>query len=193
MKKSKVLATTTLAGALLFTGFGQANASEQINVNNAKDIAIKASLNKEAREHSFSPGVTSDLEYNTSYTTFKRGNDYIISSPEKYAGIYRLTESGKLYYKSQNNGKEYYISQENVDNAQQTSQSNQPSDNNTTTQNNVQHTTVNNVSTQNTKPQTTNALPETGEQSNSSLVTILASVLLAAGSLLTFKRFSNNK
>ncbi|MCJ1656128.1 LPXTG cell wall anchor domain-containing protein [Staphylococcus sp. NRL 16/872] len=40
---------------------------------------------------------------------------------------------------------------------------------------------------------TTKALPETGELSNSGLVTIIASVLLAAGSLLTFKRFSNNK
>ncbi|PNZ25315.1 LPXTG-motif surface-anchored protein [Staphylococcus petrasii] len=189
MKKVNLLGATTLAGALLFTGFGQANASEQINVNNAKDIAIKASLNKEAREHSFSPGLSSDLEYNTSYTTTKKDNDYIISSPKENAYTYRLTEDGKLYFMDKINGKEYYISRENVNNAPQTSQSNQPSDKNTTTQN----TTDNNESNQNTKQQTTKALPETGEQSNSGLVTIIASVLLAAGSLLTFKRFSNNK
>ncbi|MEX6366510.1 LPXTG cell wall anchor domain-containing protein, partial [Staphylococcus haemolyticus] len=33
-------------------------------------------------------------------------------------------------------------------------------------------------------------LPETGESSNTTIVTMIASVLLAAGSLLTFKRFS---
>nr|WP_228452090.1 LPXTG cell wall anchor domain-containing protein [Staphylococcus hominis] len=36
-------------------------------------------------------------------------------------------------------------------------------------------------------------MPETGEQSNSGLVTIVASVLLAAGSLLAFRRTSNSK
>lgn len=59
--------------------------------------------------------------------------------------------------------------------------------------NNKQQTTDlsnnNNVQEQNH----TKALPETGEQSKSGLVTIIASVLLAAGSLLTFKRFSSNK
>ena len=34
-----------------------------------------------------------------------------------------------------------------------------------------------------------NVLPEKGEQSNSGLITVIASVLLAVGSLLTFKNF----
>ena len=72
MKKSKVLATTTLAGALLFTGVGNVNAAEQININNAKDIANKATLNDEASKGGFSPGPTSDLSSNDSYTTTKK-------------------------------------------------------------------------------------------------------------------------
>ena len=36
-----------------------------------------------------------------------------------------------------------------------------------------------------------NSLPETGEQFNSCLVTVIASVLLAVGSLLTFKKLLN--
>lgn len=39
----------------------------------------------------------------------------------------------------------------------------------------------------------TNALPETGEQSNSGLVTVIASVLLAAGSLLIVRKTSKSK
>ncbi len=73
------------------------------------------------------------------------------------------------------------------------------------TNNNTTATTDNNVSTQENNTQstqstqtneaqtTTKALPETGGQSNSGLVTIIASVLLAAGSLLAFRRTSNSK
>ncbi|MDU6962647.1 LPXTG cell wall anchor domain-containing protein [Staphylococcus hominis] len=58
--------------------------------------------------------------------------------------------------------------------------------------------TDNSISTQENNTQSTQsneaqALPETGEQSNSGLVTIVASVLLAAGSLLAFRRTSNSK
>ena len=60
-------------------------------------------------------------------------------------------------------------------------------DNNDSTQeNNTQST----QSTQSNEAKTTQALPETGEQSNYGLVTIIASVLLAAGSLLAFRRTS---
>ena len=37
-----------------------------------------------------------------------------------------------------------------------------------------------------------NVLPEKGEQSNSGLITVIASVLLAVGSLLTFKKTSKS-
>lgn len=207
MKKSKVLATTTLAGALLFTGLGNVNAAEQININNAKDIAFKATFNDEASKGGFSPGPTSDLSSNDSYTTTKKGNDYIISSPDEGAYTYRLTEDGKLYITTKYDGKEYYISQANVDNSQQPVQKKQnQTDNNSnqtqTTTDETQNlaTDKKNVEANNTQAtdsakaeNNTQALPETGGQSNSGLVTIVASVLLAAGSLLAFRRTSNSK
>lgn len=55
-----------------------------------------------------------------------------------------------------------------------------------------------NISAQNSQQQyssTTeknNSLPETGEQSNSGLVTVITSVLLAVGSLLIFKKTSKS-
>ena len=76
-------------------------------------------------------------------------------------------------------------------------------DNNTTAQDNAQQSVQNNQQTEtdqtNTNAQsqqteaTTKALPVTGEQSNAGLVTIIATILLAVGSLFTFKRFTNNK
>lgn len=205
MKTAKILGATTLAGALLFTGLGNANAAEQININNAKDIANKATLNDEASKGGFSPGPTSDLSSNDSYTTTKKGNDYIISSPDEGAYTYRLAEDGKLYMTTKYDGKEYYISQANVDNSQQPVQKKQnQTDNNSnqtqtatdetqnpaTDNNNVE---VNNTqATDNSKTENnTQALPETGEESsNTTLATMIASILLATGSLLTFKRFS---
>lgn len=201
MKTTKILGATTLAGALLFTGLGHADAAEQVNVNNAKDIAYKATLNDEARKGGFSPGRTSDLNSNDSYTTTKKGNDYIISSPDEGAYTYRLAENGKLYMTTKYDGKEYYISQSNVTNSQQPTQErqNQTGYNNDqaqTTNNDTQsQATDNNVATQDNEQQTqAKTLPETGEESsNATLVTVIASILLAAGSLLSFKRFSKEK
>lgn len=57
----------------------------------------------------------------------------------------------------------------------------------------VKSSLTNNNVTSNDISATTKVLPETGEQSNSGLVTVIASVLLAAGSLLTFRRVSKSK
>lgn len=59
---------------------------------------------------------------------------------------------------------------------------------------NNQNQTNNNKATQNNEQQTqSKKLPETGEQStNTNLTTIIASIVLASGSLLTFKRFSKS-
>lgn len=40
---------------------------------------------------------------------------------------------------------------------------------------------------------TTKALPETGQTSNSEVITIVAAILLAAGSFLTFRKVSKSK
>lgn len=81
-------------------------------------------------------------------------------------------------------------------NTQSTDNNQAATNNNTTTattDNDVSTQENNTQSTQTKEAQTTKALPETGEQSNSGLATIIASVLLAAGSLLAFRRTSNSK
>ncbi|MBM0802783.1 LPXTG cell wall anchor domain-containing protein [Staphylococcus epidermidis] len=195
MKTTKILGATTLAGALLFTGLGNADAAEQININNAKDIAYKATFNDEASKGGFSPAAKSDIGSNDSYTTTKKGNDYIISSPDEGAYTYRLAEDGKLYMTSTYDGKEYYISQANVDNSQQPTQEKQNQTDNNSNQTQTTTDETQNPATDNAKAENnTQALPETGEESsNTTLVTMIASVILAAGSLLAFKRFSKEK
>ncbi|EHJ07280.1 LPXTG cell wall anchor domain-containing protein [Staphylococcus simiae] len=189
MKKLSILGATTLAGTILFTGIGhQAQAAEQLNMNNAKDIAIKASSNDQAKKASFSPEGNSDIA-NPAYTTTKSGNDYIFSSPEG-AYTYRLTNDGKLYITTKYDGKEHFISQENVEESSQQATQKQAPNNNQVTNETPQHI---NQSQQQVQSQAT-VLPTTGkDEVNSSLVTSIATVLLAVGSLLTFKRFSNNK
>ncbi|MBF2306513.1 LPXTG cell wall anchor domain-containing protein [Staphylococcus hominis] len=208
MKKSKVLATTTLAGALLFTGVGathHANAAEsEVTANNATDIGI--SVMKEYGQH------PENVNFNTPED---RGDHYVIfygnksghgsGAVEVYknglvksgAGALAGTEKGDMtnigYYqfeKAQDstttNNASGNISNEQQNqtaNKQVSSQGNQSQYSSTTKENNTQ-------STQSNEAQ---ALPETGEESNSGLVTIVASVLLATGSLLAFRRTSNSK
>ncbi|MCG1605522.1 LPXTG cell wall anchor domain-containing protein [Staphylococcus epidermidis] len=173
MKTTKILGVTTLAGALLFTGLGQVNASEKINTNNAVSIADKIAKNDEAKKNSFSPGVGSDIG-NNPYTATKKGNDYIISYPNKRSYTYKLTSEGKLY--ALEYGKQYYIAHEDINNSQKSAQDKQIQKNN-----NVKHNNQNQDE----------ALPETGEESsNTTLITMIASIILAAGSLLTFRRTS---
>ena len=204
MKKASILTTTTLAGALLFTGVGaNANAAEQVSKSQAEDSV-------------------QELVTNNSNYTPKDGTKYTVMD-EKYAdphhpeNTYSVAfgeepnQAPSFLYVNKDNGNIYdangnlvqKASSGSEDNKQQTTDNNataqnneqQATDNNVTVQNNEQQATDNNVTAQNNEQQATEkSLPETGEtQTNSSLVTIFASVLLAVGSLLTFKRFSNNK
>ncbi|MCI2852747.1 LPXTG cell wall anchor domain-containing protein [Staphylococcus hominis] len=213
MKKSKVLATTTLAGALLFTGVGathNANAAEsEVTANNATDIGI--SVMKEYGQH------PENVNFNTPED---RGDHYVIfygnksghgsGAVEVYknglvksgAGALAGTEKGDMtnigYYqfeKAQDSsttndntsGNNINEQQNQTANKQVSSQGNQSQYSSIIKENNTQSTQSNEDQT------TTQALPETGGQSNSGLVTIIASVLLAAGSLLAFRRTSNSK
>ncbi|MGK0542983.1 LPXTG cell wall anchor domain-containing protein [Staphylococcus haemolyticus] len=216
MKKSKVLATTTLAGALLFTGVGathNAHAAEsEVTAKNATDIGI--SVMKEYGQH------PENVNFNTPED---RGDHYVIfygnksghgsGAVEVYknglvktgSGAAAGTEHGDMtnigYYQFEkaqdstttNNNTQ---STDNTQAATNNVATNNEATNNTTaaTDNNVSTQENNTQSTQSNEAQTTaQALPETGEQSNSGLVTIVASVLLAAGSLLAFRRTSNSK
>ena len=133
MKKSKVLATTILAEALLFTGVSAthyANASENVTKSQA--------------EESVKNFVTNNSDFNpyndTKYAEWQTALKVTVNETSTNTAV--ATDNS--------------ISQEN--------------------------------NTQSTQSNEAQALPETGEQSNSGLVTIVASVLLAAGSLLAFRR-----
>ncbi|PNZ71064.1 LPXTG cell wall anchor domain-containing protein [Staphylococcus croceilyticus] len=202
MKKSSIFATTTLTGALLFSGVGahQAHAAENVSKSQA--------------EKNVQDLVTNNSNYHP-----KEGTKYTVMD-EKYAdpnhpkNSYSVAfgeepnQSPSFLYVNKETGNVYDANGNLVQKASTNSENNQAKTNNTrvNSSNTNQESTVNhnnqsnastinnnNASTQNNEQQTTKALPETGEQFNSDLITIIASVLLAAGSLLTFKRFSSNK
>lgn len=212
MKKSKVLATTTLAGALLFTGVGathNAHAAEsEVNVDNAIEITKQITAengfdnSKINFNHPTDKGDYIDVAGNNAsgaggalYRVYKDGtvqwSDGLAGGmPYEDLGKYDLAKNTNSTQSTNN------TTQETTQNDQATTNNNVATNNNTTaaTDNNVSTPENNTQSAQTNEAQTTTqALPETGEQSNSGLVTIIASVLLAAGSLLAFRRTSNSK
>ena len=205
MKKSRVLATTTLTGALLFTGVGvsQANAAEsEVTSDNASSIATDV-LKKDGQEpenvnfqKAEDKGDYYFLNYNNKSGMGVGGvrvyKDGTVSST---SGIRGANDEGEYF---EEDGKYEFA---NTQNSQSNNQFSQNTGNTATMQKDEQ-ATDNSVATQNNEEQAQNttpnqsqakALPETGEQSNSSLITVIASVLLAAGSLLAFRRVSKSK
>ncbi|MCI2775029.1 LPXTG cell wall anchor domain-containing protein [Staphylococcus petrasii] len=207
MKKSSIFATTTLAGALLFSGVGahQAHAADQVTKSQAEE-SVRNFVTNNSNYHPYND--TKYIEWHMDGVENPIENSYQIifgeNPNQSPTSLFVKKDTGDIYN---------WDGQLVKKGAVNTNQNDQQTTNNTT-QNNTQvatqitkktndnkaqtTTSSNNTSTQVTnnqsnEQQTTNALPETGEQSNSGLVTIIASVLLAAGSLLTFKRFSNNK
>ena len=217
MKKSKVLATTTLAGALLFTGVGathNAHAAEsEVNADNAIEITKQITAengfdnSKINFNHPTDKGDYIDVAGNNAsgaggamYRVYKDGtvqwSDGLAGgAPYEDLGKYNLAKNTNSTQSTNN------TAQEATQNTQSTTNNNVAA-NNEATNNNTNAATDNNVSTQENNTQSTQsneaqstaqALPETGGQSNSGLVTIVASVLLAAGSLLAFRRTTNSK
>ncbi|WP_270671566.1 LPXTG cell wall anchor domain-containing protein [Staphylococcus hominis] len=205
MKKSKVLATTTLAGALLFTGVGathHANAAE----GQLSDAQILNTANQYIDNQHI---LLSDSNYTQiaskewvpvpdGYTpvAFAERN----SQAPSY--IFVNNKTGEVIDRGQGHHVTYTPNHETTtqkttqdtqanNNTQSTTNNNVAANNEATTNNATTTTTNNTTSTQSNEAQ---ALPETGEESsNTTLVTIIASVLLAAGSLLAFRRTSNSK
>ncbi|MCI2931441.1 LPXTG cell wall anchor domain-containing protein [Staphylococcus hominis] len=224
MKKSKVLATTTLTGALLFTGVGathNAHAAE----GQLSDAQLENAANNYINSHNihlnegtsanltdpryynvpkgYAPIMLSEKENNSPTILYvNKTTGDIIDGNAKYRNAYNNETSQNTVNKADNT-----TTQDTTNNNTQSTDNTQAATNNETTNNeatnnNTTAATDNNVSTQENTTQsaqtneaqtTTQALPETGEQSNSGLVTIIASVLLAAGSLLAFRRTSNSK
>ncbi len=203
MKTTKILGATTLAGALLFTGVGathsyEAHASDvqKVTLETPQDWQKKHdNLVKGRLEHpnqggeGGGPGAVSSsqksyreyVEQNLSYGRQVDSTEIIVP------------DEGKAYLNGQKN--------QNTNNTtanQNNEQQEQSNTNNTTAQNNNQgqssQANNNTKSENNTQSQNqSQALPETGEESsNTTLVTMIASIILAAGSLLAFRRTSKS-
>ena len=182
MKKAGILVSTTLAGALVFTGVGhQAHAAEsEVNADNASDIAYTVEKNN--------GGEPENVNYDKPED---KGDYYFISYGNKSGygtggeRVYKngIVESSSGAPASRDTGEFDRIGQYEFASNLKSNQTNSQN----------QQLESSDQSRQQTQSQA-KALPETGkEEVNSGLVTSIAAVLLAVGSLLTFKRFSKEK
>ncbi|MGD3156248.1 LPXTG cell wall anchor domain-containing protein (plasmid) [Staphylococcus warneri] len=198
MKTTKILGATTLAGALLFTGLGHADAAENVTKSQAED-SVK---NLVTNNNNFHPKEgTKFTEFYQDDVDYPVDNSYPIIFGEEPnqspTTLFVKKDTGDIYNYDGNLIQKGSASSE--DTTQNNSQSAQSTDNSVAIQDNTQQQTQvtdNNTTAQNNTQEQSQAkaLPETGEESsNATLVTMIASVLLAAGSLLTFKRFSKEK
>ena len=181
MKITKTLGATTLAGALLFTGLGHADAAENVSKSQAEDSVRNLVTNnsnyhpKEGTEFTNTKDDWADSPIDNSY------NIAFGEEPNQSPSfLYVKKDTGDIYDHDGNLVQKGSADSEEA--TQNNSQSSQATNNDVATQNNTQEQSQ------------AKTLPETGEESsNATLVTMIASVLLAAGSLLTFKRFSKEK
>lgn len=205
MKATKIVGATTLAGALLITGVNAHAAESEVNANNAVNIASDV-MKKDG-----------DAPENIDFHSAKdKGNYYFFDFNNKSGvgdGGVRVYKDGTVEVQSGYKGTvdegDFHVSgqyqfAENQNNTNESSQAtnNTVNNNQAMTQDNQQpsqtsdNATMTNKSSEENINQMTQSnakeLPATGETSNSTLITLVASVLLAAGSLLTFNRFSKN-
>lgn len=195
MKTTKILGATTLAGALLFTGVGATHSNEahaadkeKVTLETPQDWQKKHdSLLKGRLEHpnqggeGGGPGTVSS--YQKSYQEYVDQNLKYGEQVESTEII--VPEEGKAFLNGQQQTSDNNSNSQSQNNEQGQQQA---TDNNVATQNNQQQT-----QSQEPAQAEAKALPETGEQStNTGLVASIATLLLAVGSALTFKRFSKN-
>lgn len=191
MKKLGILGTTTLAGALLFTG---------VNSN-----ADAAEISKSDATNSVQNFVEGNPNYNldpSSQFIDNTESDQPVSNAYKIGFGETQNQSPTWLYVKKDTGEivdaNGNVVQGSTDNnpEQQTTANNKQESNNQQTnqteqqQSNQQQTSE---STDASQSQATE-LPETGsEETNSTAITtIFATILLAVGSLLTFKRLSKS-
>lgn len=191
MKTAKILGATTLAGALLFTGLDNADAAEsEVTPNNAANIATDV-MKKDGQSPenvNFRNAQDKGDYYFINYSN-KSGAGvggvrvYKDGTVEAVSGILGADDDSKAEFEKA--GKYEFAKTQNSQNTGNTEtiqKNEQATDNNVATQNNQQQPTQSEAK----------ALPETGETANTGLVTSIATLLLAVGSALTFKRFSKN-
>ncbi|PTU87070.1 cell surface protein [Staphylococcus pasteuri] len=182
MKTTKILGATTLAGALLFTGVN-AHAAQTVNDSNVRDYAKSAIGSKYTEAGAVTVGGYGDGVTDKDNGVKDNGDYYtVIFSGEEDNGI----GSAKVY-------KDGHIEAQTPRDPDKVLSIDAPENAQTTNDNTTNQATDNTVTQGNTQTQSeAQALPETGKTSNTTLVTMVASVMLAAGSLLTFKRFSKD-
>lgn len=199
MKKMRLLATTTLAGALLFTGLesGHEAKAADMSANQAKSAAVNISKGyTEAGAVSFNPGYSDEGNFyrfqfhgeqdnGVGYIdVYKNGTTIKYATPRSGADGEKTVHGNFLGGQENNN-------QQTSNNGVNT-QANNNSQNQAQTQNNMQQS----QQAKSNQAQATHMaqLPATGEPTtNSTFIAVIASALMAVGSVLTFKRFSKNK
>lgn len=190
MKTNKILGATTLAGALLFTGVGHVNAAENLSESQAEDSVKNFVSNNNDYQ---TKGDTKFISTKDEWSDSPIDNSYNIAFGEERnqspSFLYVKKDTGDIYDHDGNLVQKGSANSE--DTTQNNNQSSQATDNTVNTQNNEQQQSQ---ATDNAKAENnTQALPETGEESsNTTLVTMIASVILAAGSLLAFRRTSKS-
>ncbi|MEB5760240.1 LPXTG cell wall anchor domain-containing protein [Staphylococcus haemolyticus] len=185
----KRLVTTALLGTVLSTSIltGHANAAEQkrpIYVFTEEEF----NQNKTGETEGFGGGPGSDV-------TVVNGNETYQEYLNRVKKGERLSESlAPIEYVYPKDAQNYFQSNNLNNNSATNNQSVESTDNNNYS-NNV--TNKQSTDSQNIQPSSkvdTQQLPKTGEDSTDSIfITIIASIMLVAGSLLTFNRFSKEK
>ena len=205
MKTTKILGATTIAGALLFTGtYANTNetyAKSEVTLatpdewQQRHDEMVKAKQENPNRGgEGGGPGAISS--YQDSYQEYVEQNlkyDEQVDSTEII-----VPQEGKDFLNNQEQATNSNQEQAANNNQEQGTNNNQEQATNNNQEqaanNNQEQATNSNQeqATNNNQEQTQNTvLPKTGEEStNTTFTTIIASILLATGSLLTFKRFS---
>ncbi|MGV3243167.1 LPXTG cell wall anchor domain-containing protein [Staphylococcus sp. 11261D007BR] len=191
MKKVGLLATTAFASTLLFTGI---NANE---ANAAENELSDAQIESIAKEYFDNTNI--QLIMPDSYGIYREA-----SGPEGYTPVYFGEEghngpSGIFVNNITGEVLDYQADKHQFNN-DATEATNQPQEQTPSAEQNV-NTQANNTGAETASaPQQEEAtqeqamLPETGgEASNSTMITIIASLFIAAGSFLTFKRRSKQK
>ena len=196
MKTAKILGATTLTGALLFTGVSShdANAAE-VSKQQAEDN-VENLVNNNSN---YSPKSGTDFTVMTDEYADrdKPDNTYSVAFGEEPnqspSFLYVNKDTGDVY-----DGKGNLVQKNSNGSDNSSNTQSQATDNNVATQNNQQQTqsqepaqATDNIQKQPAQSEA-KALPETGETENTGLVASIATVLLAIGSLFTFKRFSKN-
>jgi len=222
MKKLGVLGTTTLAGALLFTGvnsnadaaeFSKSDATNSVqnfvegnpNYNVSEDTQfIDVTDDDQPISNAYKIGFGEKQNQAPTLVYVKKDTGDIVDA---YGNVLQAANSNQTSEQQTTQGERPYggVTPDGMTNEEYAElEQNVPNPNEVSTEEYNQAVESETARIQNESEQTsenTNAsqsevseLPETGseEKNSTAITTMIATILLAAGSLLTFKRFSKN-